>query len=81
MKSPSLEAFKNHGDVALRVMVSGHGGHGLDLIVLEVFSSCNYSLILYLRLLLGWCSAPAMCCISPCLVASTEISLHLYFGY
>ena len=81
MKSPSLEAFKNHGDVALRVMVSGHGGHGLDLIVLEVFSSCNYSLILYLHLLLGWCSAPAMCCISPCLVASTEISLHLYFGY
>jgi len=27
--SPSLEVFKNHGDVALRDMVSGHGGGGL----------------------------------------------------
>jgi len=26
--SPSLEAFKNHGDVALRDMVSAHGGDG-----------------------------------------------------
>ena len=25
-QSPSLEVFKNHGDVALRAMVSGHGG-------------------------------------------------------
>jgi len=28
MKSLSLEAFKKHGDVALRAMVSGHGGAG-----------------------------------------------------
>lgn len=26
--SPSLEMFENHGDVALRDMVSGHGGMG-----------------------------------------------------
>ena len=30
--SPSLEGFENHGDVALRDMVNGHGdGLGLDL--------------------------------------------------
>ena len=28
MRSLSLEAFKKHGDVALRAMVSGHGGAG-----------------------------------------------------
>ena len=27
--SPSLEVFKKCGDVALRVIVSGHGGYGL----------------------------------------------------
>jgi len=27
--SPSLEVLKNHGDVALRDVVSGHGGMGL----------------------------------------------------
>ena len=27
--SSSLEVFKNHGDVALRDVVSGHGGGGL----------------------------------------------------
>ena len=27
--SPSLEVFKNHGDVALGDVVSGHGGGGL----------------------------------------------------
>ena len=27
IESPSLEVFKNHGDVALRDMISGHGGH------------------------------------------------------
>ena len=27
-ESPSMEAFKNHGDVALRDVVSGHGGMG-----------------------------------------------------
>jgi len=26
--SPSLEVFKNRGDVALRDVVSGHGGDG-----------------------------------------------------
>ena len=29
VESPSLEAFKNHIDVALRDMVSGHDGDGL----------------------------------------------------
>ena len=29
VESPSLEVFRNHGDVALRDVVSGHGGHGL----------------------------------------------------
>jgi len=29
VESPSLEVFKNHGDVALRDVVSGHGGNGL----------------------------------------------------
>ena len=28
MGSPSLEVFKNHGDVALRDVGSGHGGMG-----------------------------------------------------
>ena len=28
VESPFLEMFKNHGDVALRDMVSGHGGMG-----------------------------------------------------
>ena len=28
VQSPSLEVFKNHGDVALRDMVSRHGGDG-----------------------------------------------------
>lgn len=34
--------LKIHGDVALRDMGSGHGGLGLDLMVLEVFSNLNY---------------------------------------
>ena len=29
VESPSLEVLKNHVDVALRDMVSGHGGDGL----------------------------------------------------
>ena len=29
VESPSLEVFKKHVDVALRNMVSGHGGNGL----------------------------------------------------
>ena len=46
MESPSLEVFKNHGDVALRDVVTGHGGVGLglDLGILEVFSSLDDSM-------------------------------------
>ena len=29
VQSPSLEVFKNHVDMALRDVVSGHGGGGL----------------------------------------------------
>ena len=29
VESLSLEVFKNHGDVAVRDVVSGHGGDGL----------------------------------------------------
>ena len=29
MELPSLEVFKNHTTVALRDMISGHGGDGL----------------------------------------------------
>ena len=29
VQSPSMELFKSHGDVALRDVVSGHGGNGL----------------------------------------------------
>jgi len=48
VESLTLEVFRNHGDVALRDMVSGHGGDGmgLDLGVLEVFSNLNDSVIL-----------------------------------
>ena len=40
--------FKNCGDVALRDMASEHGGGGLNLylVILEVFSSLNDSMIL-----------------------------------
>ena len=46
--SPSLEVFKNRGDVALRDVVGGHtrGGLGLDLVIQEVFSNLSESLIL-----------------------------------
>ena len=45
--SPSLEVLKNHGDMALRNVVSGHGGGGLewDWIILDVFSNPNDSTI------------------------------------
>ena len=36
--SPSLEVLKNCGDVALRDVVSGHGGDGLVVGLGEVFS-------------------------------------------
>ena len=44
MESLSLEVTKNHGDVALRDVVSGHGGGGLglDSLILEVFSCPDY---------------------------------------
>ena len=43
VESPSMEAFKNCGDVALRDVVSGHGGDGLrlDQLILVVFSNLN----------------------------------------
>ena len=43
MESPSLEVLKNHGDVALRDVGSGHGGGGLGLGILEVFSNLSDS--------------------------------------
>ena len=41
MESPSLEVFKNHRDVALRDVVSGHGGGGLglDSMILVIFTN------------------------------------------
>ena len=46
VETPSLEVFKNHGDVAMRYMVNGHGtnGLGLDLMILELFSNLNDSM-------------------------------------
>ena len=40
--------LKNHGDVALRDVVSGHGGGGLglDLVILELFSNLNDCMLL-----------------------------------
>ena len=37
VESPSLEMFREHGDVALRDLVSGHGGNGL-VVGLDVLS-------------------------------------------
>ena len=37
--SLSLEMFMNYRDVALRDVVSGHGGGGLGLVILMVFSN------------------------------------------
>lgn len=46
MESPSLEVFKNHRDVALSDMVSGHGGDGstVDQMISVVFPSLNDSM-------------------------------------
>lgn len=46
--SQSSQVFINGGDVALRDIVSGHGGigWGLDLVTLEVISNLNSSRIL-----------------------------------
>ena len=48
MESPSLDVFKNHGDMTLRDMVSRHGGGGLAIGLddLMVFSKLNDSMIL-----------------------------------
>ena len=46
VESPSLEVFKKHGDVALRDMVSGHGGDGLK-VGLDDLSALFQSLRLY----------------------------------
>ena len=43
----SLEVFKDHGDGALRDVVSGRDGLGLDLGILGVFSNLNDSTILF----------------------------------
>ena len=45
----SLEVLKNHGDLALRVTVSGHGGEGLmvKLNDLTGLSNLNDSMILH----------------------------------
>ena len=46
-ESLSLEVLKNHGDVARRDVVSGHGGEeqGLDWVSLLIFSNRNDSVI------------------------------------
>jgi len=41
--SPSLEAFKERGDVALRNVASGHGAERLDWVILEVLSNLSGS--------------------------------------
>ena len=48
MESPSLEVIKNRGDVALRDVVSGHGGGGVTvgIVIIVVFSNLNYSMFL-----------------------------------
>lgn len=42
--------FKNHGDFALGVMVSGHGGDGLwlDLVIVVLLSNLNDYMVLRL---------------------------------
>ena len=39
VESLSLQVFRNHGDVALRDVVSGHGGAGL---VLDLVTNCIF---------------------------------------
>ena len=41
-----LEVFKNHGDVVRGDMISGHGGGGVGLGILEAFFNPNDSMIL-----------------------------------
>ena len=46
VESSSPEVLQKHGNVALRDMVSKHGGDGLGLglVILEVFSNLNDSM-------------------------------------
>ena len=48
MGSPSLDVFQNHGDVALRDVVSECGGDGLGLglVILEVFPNLRDSMFI-----------------------------------
>ena len=50
LELPSLKVFKNHGDVALRDVVSGHdeGELGLDLGISVIFSNLNDSMTMSL---------------------------------
>ena len=50
VESPSLELSENHGDVALRDVVSGHdeGELGLDLGISVIFSNLNDSMTMSL---------------------------------
>lgn len=50
VEPPSLVVFKNHGDVALRDIISGHGGDGLGVglwMISVVFSNLKDSMIWY----------------------------------
>ena len=53
-ESLSLEVFRNHADVALRDMVSGHGGGGLviGLDDLRDLSNRNDSVIIQMSIIL-----------------------------
>jgi len=50
-KLPSMEVFKNHGDVAVRDGFSGHSGmdQWFDMMILEVFSNLDDSLSLMIQ--------------------------------
>ena len=60
VESMPLEVLKNCGDVALRDVVSGHGGDGLGLylVILEVFSNRYGSVILRTAAQQAWCGYP-----------------------
>ena len=53
VESSPLEMFKNRGGVALTDVASENGGDGLDMMILEVFSSLNDSMILLERQIEG----------------------------
>jgi len=41
VESPPLEVFRKHGDAALRDVVSGHGGDGLDIYITILYKGLN----------------------------------------